>query len=267
MPRHAFSVSLAAFAIAAFAFSAAHAEDWPRFRGVAGDGISAETDWNPAAVTKGNVKWRKDIGLGYSTASVVGDKLYISGWKNGRDYIYCLNADTGEEVWSINYAADEWNKMHDGGPAGTPTIDDGKLYVMSRVGQLGCFDASNGEGVWAIDLRQKYDLKPPTWGFSGSAVIEGDVLYLDAGKILALNKKTGAEIWVTKDYGEAYSTPQLFSYNGKEYVAAFPEYGLVILERDTGKQVASTRWKTSYGVNAATPVIGEDGSRIFISSG
>src|SRR5207249_3532293 len=48
-------------------------------------------------------------------------------------------------------------------------------------------------------------------------------------------------------------------------VAIFNASGLVVREAATGKEILRHQWKTSYDVNAATPII--DGSRIFIASG
>ena len=61
------------------------------------------------------------------------------------------------------------------------------------------------------------------------------------------------------------STPATFTRGGKEYLAVFAGSGLTVLERKTGKEVATAEWKTSYDVNAATPVV--SGDNIFISSG
>ena len=91
------------------------------------------------------------------------------------------------------------------------------------------------------------------------------MLFVDVGRIIAFDKQTGKEIWKTRNYGPAYSTPQPFRTDDRQLLAVFPKAGLVILEASTGREVAAHQWSTSYGVNAATPIV--TGNRIFISSG
>jgi outer membrane protein assembly factor BamB len=79
--------------------------DWPQYRGPNRDGISAEKGWSTNWGTDGpKVLWKKALGNGYSSFSVVGGKVYTMGSVGGKDVVYCLSADTGEEVWKIGRA-------------------------------------------------------------------------------------------------------------------------------------------------------------------
>ena len=52
------------------------AADWPQWRGLARNGISAETKWSdqwPAAGPK--IAWKAQVGLGYSSFVVAGGRV------------------------------------------------------------------------------------------------------------------------------------------------------------------------------------------------
>jgi outer membrane protein assembly factor BamB len=144
-------------------------------------------------------------------------------------------------------------------------VDSGKAYLIDRVGTMRCFSAADGKLLWQADLAGQLGVRPPQWKFSASPVIRGKVMYVDLGVIAALNPADGKIIWKTKDYGPGYSTPQPFKFRGRDLLATFPKFGLVVVDARTGNVLAEQKWETSYGVNAATPVV--VGDKIFISSG
>src|SRR5690349_3313204 len=82
----------------------AQAVDWPEWRGPKRDGISAEKgllhEW-PAEGPK--LVWQvSDMGDGYSTPAVVGDRIYLMGNKGMDDeFVEVLNAKDGKQVWMV----------------------------------------------------------------------------------------------------------------------------------------------------------------------
>ena len=80
---------------------AASAENWPQWRGPNRDGVSAETgllkEW-PGGVPK--LLWQVDrVGVGFSSLSVRGGRLYTQGDLNGVEHVICLSGDDGR-TWS-----------------------------------------------------------------------------------------------------------------------------------------------------------------------
>jgi len=241
------------------------ANDWPQWRGPHRDGTTL-TPLDPAFGKGGpDIEWSANIGVGFTGVTIADGKAFTAGWDDGQTTFVCFEANTGDKKWSHSFPTKKYDNLNVGGPSGTAAYDNGRVYHMARDGRLICYDADTGDVKWDKPLASEYGVKVPRWGFSGSPVILGDELYIDVGRIVALNKTTGKEIWKTDNLGPAYSTPAPFTYEGKDYLAVFPETGLYVLQRDSGKQVAHYKWKTQYGVNAATPVIvGANG--IFISS-
>ncbi|MEO0474920.1 MAG: PQQ-binding-like beta-propeller repeat protein [Planctomycetota bacterium] len=251
---------------ALFISTSAFAADWPNWLGPNFDGTTTGKGFDPAFGKGGvDIKWSKDLGVGFTGVAVADGKAFTAGWKDGKTTFYALDAKTGAKVWSHTFPTKKYDNLNVGGPSGTASISDGKVYHMARDGQFFCYNAASGEVVWQKNLTREYGVKVPRWGFSGSPLILDGTVYLDIGKIIALDKNSGDEQWATKDYGPAYSTPALLTFKGKDYLAVFPSSGLYVVEREGGKQVAHKPWETSYGVHAATPVVISN-KFIFMSS-
>lgn len=258
-----FSITLAVFSL----FPAPTlAEDWPQYGGPTRNWTSAENGWNKDWNEKTpETLWTNEIGIGFSSIAVADGKVYSAGFKDDQDTVYCFDAVSGAEVWKYSYPAPLLDKYYEGGPGGTPSVVDGKLYFISKEGTLYCLNSADGKEVWKKDLKKEFDVKQPEWAFAGSTWVVGDALYVDMGVQAKLDKNTGKVIWRTKDYKPAYSSPVEFKLADQTLVASIPEYGLVVLTADKGKEVAKARWETEYGVNAAAPVI--FGDKFFVSSG
>lgn len=240
------------------------AEDWAQWRGPDGNGISKETGWN---ATNPKKLWETQVGAGCSSFAVSNGRVYTMGYDDaaGEDVLYCWDAESGKELWQYGYGHAKWANSHDGGPAGTPAVHDGRVYTFSREAKLHCINAETGDPIWHKDLMKEFGVRPPQWGFSGSPVIYKDMLIVDSGVIAALKPDSGEVIWKTANYGSAYSTPHLFTQGRNEALACFPESGLVILNFRDGRELGRYPWQTRHGVNAATPII--SGDLAFISSG
>ena len=94
--------------------------DWPNWRGPSRDGFSTETAWS---LEKAEVVWKKQVGVGFSSMSVVDNLVYTQGHdgrkKGGKETVYCLSAKTGDVVWSDEYHAAIVDYLHEGGPCAT----------------------------------------------------------------------------------------------------------------------------------------------------
>jgi outer membrane protein assembly factor BamB len=239
------------------------AADWPQWRGINRDSISDETGWIPEALRKKKIVWKTRVGIGYSAAAVKDKYLYTMGNKNNTDTVFCLDAETGKEIWSYSYPCSLGEHP---GPRATPTIDGEQVFTLSREGHLYCFNVKNGKVRWKRNITKDFGVAPPIWGYAGSPVVEGDLLLLNAGVSgIALNKKSGKEIWVSKRGTGGYATPVIYDWEGKRHAAIFGQKALYGVSVETGEVLWSYPWQTDWDVNAADPVV--VGNRVFISSG
>jgi len=243
------------------------ADDWPNWRGPRHDGVSLEKGWKPN-LTK--VAWRAQVGVGFSSFAVADGRVFTlgcTGKKQGNEEtFYAMNATTGKLLWKDTYPAALVDYLHEGGPCATPTVDGSNVIGQSKDGRLTCYSIGSGRKIWTVNLMGKADLpRPPEWGFAASPLVLGDLLIVEATFTLALNKKTGEEVWRSKAYRPAYGSPVALEFKGKTYIATLKTDGLVILDAKDGKTVAFQDWRTSFRTNSTTPHI--HGNRIFLSTG
>ena len=243
------------------------AGDWANWRGPNYNGISDETDWEANFPEGGPKKlWSAPLGTGFSSITVSKGRAYAMGNTSDTDNVFCFDAETGKEIWKKSYAEKLEPRNYEGGTSSTPTVVGGKVYTLSKSGKAYCFDAVKGDVVWMKDLQAEFGCKMPTWGFAGSAFIDGDVVVFNAGKWgIALKTKDGSKIWDTGKDKSGYATAVPFERDGKKYLAVFGSKGIAGIDPKTGAVVWESEWETRYDVNAADPVI--VGDKVFIASG
>ena len=246
------------------------ATDWPRWRGVAVDGVSAERGWLEQWPADGPKQlWKSDVGVGYSSMSVSSGHLYTMGNTNDIDIIYCLDANTGATVWTHSYPCIAKDPNGYPGTRCTPTVDGNHVYAGSRRGNFFCLDANNGNVIWSKDFPKDYGAKIPMWGFAGSPLVEGDSVICEVGgagsSVVAFNKNTGDEIWKAGDDPIGYSSIVPFTDRGQRCLAVLSGRAIVGRSIKDGKELWRMDWKTSYDINAATPIIVDN--KVFVSSG
>ena len=219
-----FPACLLSLALALLAAGPAAAVDWPQFRGVNRDGVSGETDLARSWPAEGpRVVWKRAIGEGYSGISVVADRLYTMDSDGTTEYVLALEAGSGKELWRVPAGPKLFDSMGNG-PRTTPTLDGGTLYAMGSHGRLLALRAADGAKVWEVDLPQAFGAKRPNWGYSGSPLIDGDLLILEVGGkdnrgVVAFEKATGKVRWGALDGDPAYSSPVAMTIGGvKQYV-------------------------------------------------
>lgn len=254
------------FLFAAALCANAAAEDWPCWRGPNHDGKSSETAFVKSWTTARPILWQKSIGHGYSGIIVVNGKAYTAGQKDKDQTLYCFDANSGKVLWSKSIDKPYKDSMGWGdGPRGTPTFDDGHIYIMGANGRVGCYNADTGKKIWS----REYDARPQ-WGYSGSVLVLNNLAIVatggKGGGLRALDKTSGHEVWKAGgDDDSGYSTPYPFVHDGKTYVAGFLGNSAVIVEAVTGREVCSIDWKTDWKVNAATPIY--EYGYLFLGSG
>ncbi|MCI0414116.1 PQQ-like beta-propeller repeat protein [bacterium] len=252
--------------LASFAWNA----DWPQYRGINRDGISKETaiakTW-PEAGPK--VVWKTAVGDGYSGMAIVGTRIYTMDAKDKDEFVVCIDATSGKEIWrqkqDANFINDQGN-----GPRGTPTVEGNVVYSFGAQGMLSALNTKDGSKIWAHDVKKEVGGKVPIWGFSSSPLIDGELLILPVGgsennAIVAFNKKTGAVAWRSQGDEPGYSSAIAVNIKGVRQIVAFSGTKLLSVSPADGKLLWAYPWKTDWFVNAAVPIFMPE-DKIFIST-
>ncbi|HLY10028.1 MAG TPA: PQQ-binding-like beta-propeller repeat protein [Planctomycetota bacterium] len=238
------------------------ADDWPRWRGPDGNGVSSEA-WKPESLTRPKMLFHVQVGEGVCSMAIVAGRLYTAGNQGGQDVISCLDAKTGKPLWRHVYRCPVGNFW---GPRATPTVDGGIVFTLSRNGQAFALDAGTGEVRWQTDLIAELGAKNTDYGITGSPLVLTDrVVYNANTRGLALDKNTGKKLWSSPSGFGGFASPVGFDHQGKPAVALFCATELSLVDAGTGQSFASYPWKTSFDANAADPVFFD--GKIFITSG
>jgi len=237
-------------------------EKWPQFRGpgalgVAEDPVLPET-WSATE----NVAWKTEIpGTGWSSPVVWGDNIFVTSVistvegekpKKGlyfggerkaatdphRWVVYCVDWKTGKIRWQKEvYQGVPQNPRHlkNSYASETPVTDGERVYAYFGNVGLFCFDM-NGKPLWSKKwepVKTRYG-----WGTAASPVLYKDRLYIvndndEHSFILALNKKTGEQVWRTeREEGTNWATPYIWEN-----------------EQRTEIVTPGTKWVRSYDLN------------------
>jgi outer membrane protein assembly factor BamB len=273
----AYTVGIGAVIGLGFLTSVVHAGDWPQWRGPDRSGISAETGLLPEWPPDGpKLLWQvKEIGSGYSTPSVVGDRLYI-GSNEGMDdeFVLALAVADGREIWSTRIGKVGPNEGPQyPGARSTPTVDGDALYVIGSDGDLACLDAATGTIRWQKNLRSEFGGQPGNWAYAESPLIDGDVLVCTPGgsdaTLVGLNKRTGELIWKTAIPGgdqAAYASAVITEAGGVRQYVQFLQHGVVGVNAENGAFLwRYDRTAQRSPANIPTPVV-RDGL-VFTAAG
>ncbi|MBL8850050.1 MAG: PQQ-like beta-propeller repeat protein [Planctomycetaceae bacterium] len=255
-----------------FAFSqTAHADDWAQWRGPHRDGHSAEAGLLKEWPTEGPKLLYKVAGLGggYSTPSVVGDRIYLLNDVGLEDeFVRCLNAADGSEVWSTRIGKVGHPEQQPAYPGArtTPTVVGDVLYALGSDGDLACLETATGSIRWTKSFQTDFGGKYGEWAYSESPLVDGDLVVVTPGgpeaTMVALHAGTGEVVWKCADpQGDvaAYASIVVAEFGGVKQYVQFVEKGVIGVDAATGKLL----WKygkTAEGspANIPTPVISGD---------
>ncbi|MCA9237768.1 MAG: PQQ-binding-like beta-propeller repeat protein [Planctomycetales bacterium] len=209
--------------------SVADAENYVGFRGPGSTGVAEASDLPAAWSETENIVWKCDLpGLGASCPTIIDGKIYLtcySGYAESIDepgdqaklmrHVVCVDRGTGDIVWTkdfvpklpeSNYRPD--NDARHGYASSTITTDGERLYVFFGASGMYCLDM-NGEEIWHVDLGSGTH----GWGSGASPLLVGDMVIVNASieskSLVALDKRTGDEIWRVGGIDSCWSTPVL----------------------------------------------------------
>ncbi|TWU33170.1 Alcohol dehydrogenase [cytochrome c] precursor [Novipirellula aureliae] len=243
---------------------------WPQFHGPNGDNISTETglltqwpDGGPELV------WKVEgIGEGFSSVSLADGLIYTAGSIDDSAVVTAINLD-GQIEWQAK-CGPTWTKSYPG-TRSTPTVDNGRVYFESPLGDLVCLDAKTGELFWSKNLLEQFGGQNIKWALAESPIVDGGKLiccpFGSKGSVVALDKTTGETIWAAESVGDnaGYATPTIAEFATQRIVLAMSGKALVGVAIDSGRLLFRHEHLTRYDVNALKPVYFD--GQVFISSG
>lgn len=221
------------------------------------------------------MKWEADgIGAGYSSMSVVDDGLYTLGASDGQCYAMRLDAAKGTPVWKTPFSRagkdGDYLVGWGAGPRSTPTVDGESVFVLSDVGVFACLDRVTGQIQWSTDLVADHGGEIPKWGYSESALVDGDRVIVTPGKaafMIALNRSNGEKVWQSAgvDVRAHYISAMKTTFNGVDFYVTGANNGIVGFDCKTGEKLFEEEATGADIATIPTPIL--SGSQIYHTSG
>jgi outer membrane protein assembly factor BamB len=206
-------------------------QNWPRFRGPAGSGLSFSTN-APAAwdvKTGSGVLWKTAApAIGFSSPIVWNNRVFFSGGDATKREVFCLDSLTGSLLWRQPVATPAPGQKPEipdstGYAAATMATDGRRVYVFFANGDLAGFSLE-GKPLWTKSFGT---LKNP-YGHATSVITWRDhvILQLDQGeseenksKLYALDGRNGQVVWQqARKAGSSWATPLLIELADKAQV-------------------------------------------------
>ena len=246
--------------------------DWAQYRGALGNGrytaTSILTSWPDRGLPE---QWRTKVGGGYAGVSVAAGKVFTIEQRQKQETVAAYDLASGRELWHSGWPARFSSFMGGKGPRTTPTWDDGKLYAVGALGEFRCLNADTGEVIWRKNILEENGTDRVRWGLASSPLIVDELVIVQPGgrsgrSVVAYSKATGEEVWTALDDKTSYASPMLATLGGVRQIIAMTAEGAVGLNPESGELLWRHPWNTKHDVNAAQPVIIDDG-RFLISSG
>ena len=210
-----------------------------------------------------------NLGAGYGSLSVSGDRVFVQGMRNNQSVVTALNRADGKPVWARPLGPALDNDQGPG-PRGTPTVDGDRVYVLTENGELACLRLQDGTVVWQRNILNAFSGRNISWLISESPLVDGNQVIVTPGGrgagMVALEKMTGKTIWVSKELNDeaGYASPIVADIQGvRTYMTLTAEAGVGVRASD-GKLMWRHLPVANNTANITTPIY--DDNKVFYSS-
>lgn len=247
------------------------AADWPDYCGPGRNRMIMEPavsfDWKASPPRE---LWRHPVGDAWSSFSGAGPLIFTQEQRGELECTVCYLVETGEEVWRREDKARYESAQGAVGPRATPVVTPTAIYALGATGILTALKPSDGTVIWQRNILDDAGAQMIEWGMSGTPLIDGDRLFVDAGgnngkAVIAYDRNTGDILWAKESHTASYTAPRIEEFSGIRHLLIFHGEGLLALDPETGKRLWEYPWTNQYKINVAQPIRFNDS--LFISSG
>lgn len=217
------------------------AENWPRFRGPTGQGISSEEDLPLTWSARKNIAWKTAIpGQGWSSPIVYGDRIFLTTAtdQGASCRVICVNRGNGEIVWNteVHRQVPGPKRRNNSYATSTPVTDGKRVYAAFYDGTCVAVDYS-GKLLWKNDEVKFFSVH----GLGASPILAGELLIMPFDGSSREESKLGFKV---------------------------PWKNGFVMAMDTA--TGETQWKAERGesrVGHVTPIVIDDGRQLVTGAG
>lgn len=246
--------------------------DFPRFLGPTGQprimDKSLEHDWQEAPP---KLLWKQPIGAGWSAFAVVGMNAVTQEQRGDQELTVCYDVPTGKPRWTHANGVRFSEALGGDGPRATPTIHEGRVYVLGATGILDCLDAPTGKRIWTADTLKEAGQENLEWAKSSSPLIVDDLVIISLGKkddgpaLAAYDRNTGKRVWTAVKDRASYASPVLATLLGKRQIISVNARSVTGHEPADGKELWRYDWPGEFAKCSQPVQVLDD--RVYLSAG
>jgi outer membrane protein assembly factor BamB len=239
------------------------AQDWPQWRGPGRTGEIASFREPTSWPSRLNERWRVEIGTGYATPLVVGDRVYTFTRQGEEEVMTALDAGSAKVLWRSAYPAvfrmNPATSRHGPGPKSTPAFADNRLFTLGMTGVVTAFDARTGRRIW----QKPAPPVQPQFHTAMSPVVEGNLMIVHVGgqndgALTAFDVATGDVRWSWTGDGPAYGSPLVTDLAGTRQVVTFTQVNFVGVSVANGQLLWRRPYTTPSQTTSQTPIFFKD---------
>lgn len=236
------------------------AQDWPQWRGPQRDGAVAGFREPAAWPQQLNRQWTLEVGLGYATPLVVGDRVFVFARQEEDEVLMALDAASGRQIWKTGYAAPfammSATARHGPGPKSTPAYANGRIFTLGMTSIVTAFDAATGRQLWQTPATKAQ----PMYHTALSPLVDGNLVIVHVGgpgdaALSALDVATGAIRWTWRGDSPAYGSPIVAELAGTRQVVTYTHRYLVGVHARTGELLWQRPFRTPSDTTSQTPLL------------
>ncbi|XZE55000.1 PQQ-binding-like beta-propeller repeat protein [Planctomycetaceae bacterium SH139] len=249
-------------------------QDWPQWRGIDRNAtIDDPSLMKSLPVGEIPKKWTVAVGPGYSGPTIADGLVYLTDRSpddvRATERILCFRATDGKLVWQHEYPVQYKIGYEASGPRASVTIEGGRAFAVGGMGMFHCLEADSGKVLWARDLNDQYKIDMPNWGITTAPLVYRNRVIQVAGGpgacLVALDVKTGNEIWRALDDRAGYSAPILVRQGETDVVVCWTGESVSGINPTDGDVFWSIPMlPRNMPIGVPTPVI--QGTKLFVSS-
>lgn len=220
------------------------------------------------------IRWRHLVGGGFSSPVVAQGRVFVFDVEltppTAHERMHCYAEKTGKLLWTYSYEEpySEWTFVPErgAGPTATPIVKDRRIYSVGANAHTHCLDVKSGALIWEKNIGREYGVAEMSC--RPSPLIEGDLLIVCSGakpgaSVMALDKRTGKEVWKALDDHVSNSSPIVVTSGGRRQLIVWTDDSVASLDPLTGQVFWREPMVTSNNDSAATPVL--DGKHLLVS--
>jgi outer membrane protein assembly factor BamB len=235
-------------------------QDWPQWRGPNRDGVASgfkAPGELPGQLTQ---RWKVDVGLGYATPVLVGNRIYVFTRQKDNEVMMALDSGSGKTLWQTDYPApfkvNPVAAAHGAGPKSTPAFFNGKLYTLGMSGIVSAFDAASGKLLW----QKPAPPVQPLYHTAMSPIVDRGLVIIHVGghgdgALAAFEENTGNMKWTWNGDGPGYGSPIIAEFEGTRQVVTFTQDNLIGVSAATGELLWRRAYTTNFTQNIITPIL------------